>query len=181
MFLERLLDSGLPEEIIALIISALPVFELRASIPVLINVFHFPWYYALPLAVAGTMLPTPFLLLFFNTLYRWLAKKGILKKPLQWFINHVQRRGAFVEKYGQAGLLLFVAIPLPVTGAWTGSLIAALLGLRPLPAFLAILAGVIIAGIIVTCLSLLGWTGAIIAGLGLISIAVYSLVKTRDK
>jgi uncharacterized membrane protein len=71
--------------------------------------------------------------------------------------------------------MLFVAIPLPMTGAWTGSLAAVLLGLKFKHAFLSIFAGIVIAGSIVTCLSLLGWIGAIIAGIGLIGLAVFSL------
>jgi len=71
--------------------------------------------------------------------------------------------------------VLFVAIPLPVTGAWTGSLLAVLFGLKFRHAFLSIFIGVCIAGIIVTCLSLLGWTGAIIAGIVLCALASYSL------
>jgi hypothetical protein len=78
-------------------------------------------------------------------------------------------------------LVLFVAIPLPVTGAWTGSLIAVLLGIGFKQAFFSILAGVIIAGIIMTCLTLLGWTGAIIAGVVLCGMAIYTFFKSGNK
>jgi len=74
--------------------------------------------------------------------------------------------------------MLFVAIPLPVTGAWTGSLAAVLFGLKFKHAFLSIFSGILIAGAIVTCLCLLGWTGAIIAGIGLTSLAVFTLWRT---
>jgi len=86
--------------------------------------------------------------------------------------EQTRRRGMTIEKYEKIGLTLFVAIPLPFTGAWTGSIAAFLLGLKFRYAFLSILAGVVIAGAIVTSLSLLGWAGALIAGVGLSTLAV---------
>jgi uncharacterized membrane protein len=139
-------------------IAASPIFELRGAIPVAIAGFHFPWYYAFPLAIIGNLLPVPFILLFLDTLSRLLSKVGILKRTLQWLFKHTRRRGKIIERYERIGLILFVAIPLPVTGAWTGSLAAVLFGLRLKHAFLSIFAGIAIAGIIVTCATLLGQT-----------------------
>jgi len=77
---------------------------------------------------------------------------------LHWLFERTKRRGKIINKYERIGLALFVAIPLPITGAWTGSLIAVLFGLKFKHAFLSIFIGILIAGVIVTCATLLGWT-----------------------
>jgi len=77
---------------------------------------------------------------------------------LHWLFERTRRRGKIINRYERIGLALFVAIPLPVTGAWTGSLAAVLFGLKFKHAFLSIFIGVLIAGMIVTCATLLGWT-----------------------
>ncbi len=175
---EWLLNSGFPKELVVLIISALPITELRGALPVAINLFHFPWHYALLLAVIGNLLPVPLILLFLDAFSRLLSKIGIFKRALHWLFEHTRRRGKIIERYERIGLMLFVAIPLPVTGAWTGSLAAVIFGLKFKHAFLSIFAGILISGTIVTCLCLLGWTGAIIAGIGLTSLAVFGLWRT---
>ncbi len=172
---DELFSLGFSKELVVLAISALPLTELRGALPIAINLFHFPWYYALLLAIIGNLVPVPFLLLFFNTLYRLLSKISIFKNMLQWLVERTRRQGKIIEKYERIGLMLFVAIPLPFTGAWTGSLAAVLFGIKFKHAFLSIFTGILIAGLIVTCLSLLGWTGAIIAGIGLIGLAVFGL------
>ena len=172
---EELLSLGFSKELVVLIISALPIFELRGALPVAINLFHFSWYYALPLAIIGNLLPVPFILLFLNAISRLLSKIGFIDRFLHWLFEYASRRGKIVEKYERIGLVLFVAIPLPVTGAWTGSLLAVIFGLKFRYAFLSIFIGVCIAGIIVTCLSLLGWAGAAVAGIALCALAGYSL------
>ncbi len=166
---------GLYKELVVLLISTLPLAELRGALPVAINLFHLPWYYALPLAIIGNLVPVPFLLLFLGAFSRLLSKIGIFNRMLHWLGEHIRRRGRIIERYERIGLMLFVAIPLPATGIWTGSLAAVLFGLKFKYAFLSIFIGVVIAGTIVTCLSLLGWTGAIIAGIGLSSLAVFGL------
>jgi len=172
---EELLSLGFSKELVVLIIAALPIFELRGALPVAINLFHFPWYYALPLAIIGNLLPVPVILLFLNAISRWLGKIGFFDRFLHWLFERTRKRGRVVERYERIGLALFVAIPLPVTGAWTGSLVAVLFGLKFRHAFLSIFIGVCIAGIIVTCLSLLGWTGAVIAGIVLCALAISGL------
>ncbi len=177
VFLDWLLGLGFFKELVVCTIAALPIFELRGALPVAINVFHLPWYYALLLALVGNLLPVPFLLLFLNFFSGRLSKIGIFKKMLQWLFERTRRQGKIIERYERIGLALFVAVPLPLTGAWTASLIAVLFGLKFKYAFLSIFFGVFIAGIIVTCLCLLGWIGAIIAGIGLSSLAILGLWK----
>lgn len=174
MSLEQLISLDLSNVLVVLALAASPIAELRVAIPWAI--WHdFPWYYAFLLAIIGNIIPVPLLLLFFNTLSRFLSKNGILSRMLHRLSERTRRRGKIIEKYERIGLILFVAIPLPLTGAWTGALAATLFGLRFKHAFLSILTGILISGAIVTIFSLLGWTGAILAGIGLIGLAVFSL------
>ena len=170
--IQELLSWGIPQEAIIVIISALPVVELRLALPIAINVFHMAWYKAYCLAVIGNMLPVPILLLFLDSLAKVVSRAEIGRRVVNWVFERTRRQGQTIERYEKIGLTLFVAIPLPVTGAWTGSIAAFLLGLRFRYAFLSILVGVIIAGAIVTSLCLLGWVGAVIAGVGLGALAI---------
>ena len=178
---EELLGLGFSKELVVLIIAALPILELRGAIPVAINLFHFPWYYAFLLAVIGNMIPVPIILLCLNGIVRFLSRVGFFDRFFRWLLERTRKRGTIIERYERIGLALFVAIPLPVTGAWTGSLAAVIFGLKFKYAMLSIFVGVLIAGVIVTCLSLLGWVGAVIAGVGLAALAAFGLWKTSGK
>jgi len=170
--IEEFLSWNISHELTIVIISALPVLELRGALPVAINLFHMPWYRAFFLAIIGNLLPVPILLLFLDSLAKAVSHVDIGQRLVDWVFEHTRRRGKAIERYEKMGLMLFVAIPLPVTGAWTGSIAAFLLGLKFRYAFLSILAGVVIAGAIVTSLCLIGWVGAVIAGVGLSALAV---------
>ncbi|MBN2077046.1 MAG: small multi-drug export protein [Dehalococcoidales bacterium] len=119
--------------------------------------FDFPWYYAYIIAVIGNLLPVPFILLLLNTITRILSRFRLFDRFFKWLFAYTRRRGEMIEKYERVGLVLFVAIPLPITGAWTGSIAAVLLGMSFKRAMLSIFLGVLIAGVIVTCLTHLGW------------------------
>ncbi len=175
--IDELLSSGLPTELLVVIMSALPITELRGALPVAINLFHLPWYQALYLAIIGNMLPVPFLLLFFESLAKAVSRTDRGKRLVDWLFKRTGRHTAVVERYKSIGLMVLVAIPLPGTGAWTGSIAAFLCRLKFGRALLSIAAGVAISGAIVTALSLMGWLGAIIAGLGLSIVAILSLWK----
>jgi len=140
-----------------LAIAASPISELRGAIPVAITAFHFPWYYAFLLAVIGNLLPVPFILLFLDTGSRLLSRVRFFDRVLRWLFERTRRRGRIIERYERIGLVLFVAIPLPVTGAWTGSLAAVLFGLKFRHALISIFIGILIAGVIVTCVTHFGW------------------------
>lgn len=145
-----------PGDILKIIfVAALPIAELRLAIPGAIEFLEIPWYYAFLIAVVGNMLPVPFILLFLEAATRLLSKVAIFGRFLNWLFERTRRRGQIIQKYKRIGLVLFVAIPLPVTGAWTGSLAAVIFGIKPKQAFISIFIGVIIAGIIVTSL----WMG----------------------
>ena len=176
--IEQFLNWEISRELIIVIISALPIVELRGALPVAINLFHMAWYQAFWLAIVGNLLPVPILLLFLDSLAKLVSRVKIGKRVVNWVFEHTRRRGMAIERYERLGLTLFVAIPLPVTGAWTGSIAAFLLGLKFRYAFLSILMGILIAGAIVTSLCLLGWIGAIIAGVGLSALAVFGWWRT---
>jgi len=175
---EALLNSGFAPELVIVIIAALPIIELRGAIPFGINLLGMPWYTVLPLAIIGNILPVPFILLFLQAAVRILSRFSVFEKFFTWLFERTRKRSSVIEKYKRIGLVLFVAVPLPVTGAWTGSLAAVLLGLDRRWACIAIFTGVLIAGVIVTTLSLLGWWGAAIAGVGLCALAVFSLWRS---
>jgi uncharacterized membrane protein len=177
---EYLLSLGLSKELVVFLIATLPIVELRGAIPVAINTLDMPWYSAFALAFLGNLLPVPFILLFIDSITRGLSRIAVFKRLLDWLFERTRRRGRILERYKRIGLVLFVAIPLPITGAWTGSLLAVLFGIPFKYAFLSIAIGVIIAGAIVTSLSLLGWAGAIIAGVALSALAVSGLWRLKD-
>ena len=162
---------------IVVTLEALPVTEIVGALQVAINWFHLTWYQAWYLTVLGDMLPVPLLLLFYKSLARVVRRTETGRRLGSWVVKRVRRRTGVIEKYERVGLMLFVAIPLPGTGAWTGSLAAFLFGLKFTHAFLSIAAGVVIAGAIVTALSVMGWVGAIIAGIGLVGLAIAGLWK----
>jgi uncharacterized membrane protein len=170
--LDQLLSLRIPAEVIVMAIAALPIAELRLAIPVGIHTFGMAWYSALPLSVVGNMLPVPILLLFLDFFVRVLSLVRPGKKLVDWVFERTRRHEKNMRKYEWLGLAIFVGIPLPATGAWTGSILAFLMGLRFFPSMLSIFLGVIIAGAIVTALSLLGWIGAIIAGVALTAMLI---------
>ena len=133
------------------LISMLPVVELRLGLPYGWQVIGLDYPLALLAAVLGNLLPTPFIILFIKNFLIYLRKK--LPK-LDGFVTKIEERGhlksEIVTKYGPIGLCLLVAIPLPGTGAWTGSLVAALMGMRLRKAMPAIVIGVLIAAAIMT-------------------------------
>lgn len=157
--------------------AAAPISELRGAIPLAILELDMSWQLAFPVAFAGNLLPVPFLLLFLDPVSKFLSKIELFERILSWIFRLSRRRGGLIERHGAIGLVLFVAIPLPVTGAWTGSIVAFLLGLSFWRAFPAIVLGVVIAGVIVTTLTVIGWWGAVIAGIGLFVLSIISLRK----
>ena len=159
------------------LMAAAPIWELRGAIPLGIHAFHLPWPAVFLTALVGNIFPVPFIILLLDPVTKLLSRIDFMEKTIRWIFHRTHQRSAIVKKYERIGLMLFVAIPLPGTGAWTGSLIAFLLGMGLKSAFLPIVLGVLIAGVIVVALSLLGWIGALIAGIGLTLCAVLGLWK----
>lgn len=148
-----------PSDILAVLgVAASPIFELRGAIPLGILGLDFEWYQALPLAILGNLLPVPFILLFIDWITRQLSRVAFFERIISRMFAMTRRRGRMIQRYERIGLMLFVAIPLPITGAWTGSLAAVLFGLKFRYAFVSIVLGIIIAGGMVTAATMLGWS-----------------------
>jgi uncharacterized membrane protein len=152
-----LLGLGIPPELVVIVVAAVPIFELRGAIPLAMFSLNMPWYSALPLALLGNLLPVPFLLLFLKRVMKWLSRYGLFRRFFDWLCARTMRRSQRLHRNQLIGLILFVGIPLPITGAWTGSLAATLLDFDFKYSFVAIAIGVLLAGIIVTAFCLLGW------------------------
>jgi len=178
---EAIQNLDILKEFIILLLSAAPISELRGAIPLAILTFDFPWYYAFFLAIVGNMLPVPIILLFIEWAAKWLSKIPIMKRFFDWLFERAENKSGVIRKYKRLGLIILVAIPLPLTGAWIGSVVAVLLGIKFKQAFFSIFIGVIIAGIIVTSLTLLGWVGAIIAGAALLTLLICSFIRSKNK
>ena len=139
------------EELCVFFCSMLPIIELRGAIPMAFA-FGLPWWQAYIISVFGNILPVPFILLLINIVLKWMSnsKVSFFNKFANFLYRKVEKNRAKIEKYSFWGLCLFIAIPLPVTGAWTGSLVAAVIGMKPWKAFVSTLLGVLIAGVVVT-------------------------------
>ena len=140
--------------LITFLISMVPLIELRGAIPYGLALELDPLFtYAL--AILGNCLPVPFILFFIKRILGWMqaSRVRLFNRVATWVIEKGQRGFHKVQRYAVFGLFLFVAIPLPGTGAWTGALAAALLNMRMKYALPSIVAGVAIAGVIMTLAS----------------------------
>lgn len=151
-FLESIFGtSGLSKCITTLIISMIPVVELRGAIPIGAGVLSLPVYTAAITSMIGNMLPVPFIIVFIRTIFVWMRKKsarlGRLADRLE---KNAKTKGARLYRSELIGLIIFTAIPLPGTGAWTAALIAAILNIRLKIALPAIGIGVVVAGVLVS-------------------------------
>lgn len=146
-------ETPLGETLLTMLISMLPVVELRGGLPAGVAM-GLPIPVAFAASLVGNMIPVPFIILFVRPLFQWVR---IHIPKLEGFISHLEARAeaksADVLRYQTWGLLIFVAVPLPGTGAWTGALIAGLRDLRLRHALPVIGAGVAAAGIIMLALS----------------------------
>lgn len=138
--------SFLPTELIVVFISAMPILELRGGIP-----FAFlaglSYGEALFYSLLGNLLPVVPILIFFRPLSGFLMRFPLYKQFYDWLYSRTMSKSNNVEKYGALGLILFTAVPLPTTGAWTACLLAILFFIPFRAAFIAITTGVVIAGI----------------------------------
>lgn len=168
---ERILQSGLKGPITVFLISMLPVSELRGAIPVAIHTFNMSIFKSYVISVIGNLIPPVLILSFLGPFSKFLSKWSFFKHFFNWLFLHTKSRSLIVEKYKTLGLTIFVALPLPITGAWTGSIAAFLLGMEFKYAMTGILIGVLTAGVIVTLISYFSLMGVIIGVILLLSIA----------
>ena len=136
-----------------------PVIELRGAIPYGAANGVDPWL-CFAICCIGNLLPVPFILIFIRKILLWMKGTKLFGRFAQWLEQKAQKGASRVMKYASFGLLIFVAIPLPGSGAWTGALIAALLDMRMKYALPSILGGVLIAGILLMAASY-GFVGAL--------------------
>ena len=151
--LQWLTETQAGEFCLTVLVSMLPVVELRGGIP-----FGVAAGLSMPAAFLaafiGNMLPVPFLILFVRRLFAWLkVKVPLVRGAVNWLEARTEKKKEAVLKYQTWGRFIFVAIPLPGTGAWTGAMIAAALDMRLSKAVPAITAGVLAAGFIITCIT----------------------------
>ena len=134
--------------------SLLPIIELRGAIPLGAGL-GLPWWETFLISIVGNMLPVPFILLFIKTILGWMSRCRVklFNKIAGWLYRKAEKNRAKVERIAFWGLTLFVAIPLPGTGAWTGTLVASLIDLKFWKSLLAALVGVLIAAVIMTLVS----------------------------
>lgn len=153
---EFLTAHGIPDWLVVFIISLCPILECRLGMFTAIVLLGMNPFVGFAISFLGNIVPIPFILLLINKIFELLKKIPVINKPIYWLENKTLKKKDKIDKYGIWGLLLFVAIPLPGTGAWTGSLLASLLHLDRKKSFGVIAIGVVIAGLIISTLSLIG-------------------------
>ena len=143
--------------LIVFLISMVPLIELRGAIPYAVG-FNLPLIPSYIIAIIGNMLPVPFIFLFARRILVWGSDKKYIGKFFNWCLKKGKKGGQKLEKKAGKGLywalFLFVGIPLPGTGAWTGTLAASLLDMDFKKSVLSIMGGVILAGLIMGIISL---------------------------
>lgn len=148
---EIISDIGLGRGLATLIVSMLPVIELRGAIPIGVGL-GLPVWQAAVISMVGNILPAPFIIAFVRMVMDWLRERS---ERCARFVGWLERKGTGkkAERVRQAqfwGLMLFVAVPLPGTGAWTGALVAAMLNIRMRRALPPIVLGVLVAGLLIS-------------------------------
>jgi uncharacterized membrane protein len=135
------------------LISMVPIIELRGALPIATGA-GLDWRIAIVVAIIGNLVPVPFIIIFIRKIFEWMHKQNnFLGRIAEKMEQKAFSKRETIDKYGPWGLWLFVAIPLPGTGAWTGALIAAMLDIPLKKSFPAIATGVVTAGIIVAFVS----------------------------
>ena len=177
--------EGLPIELQVVILSALPITELRVTIPIAIGLGMEPMA-AMFYAILGNFIPVVPLLLYLPSVINLLNRYGYLRRLVRWALFRTRTKGAKFQKYGALGLILLVSIPLPLTGVWSASIAAFLFGIPFRIALLAITLGLVICGILVTLASIGLYTILKLMGVpttvllvGLLAIAYFIYKKRR--
>ena len=144
--------SFMPKEVVVFIVSMVPILELRGGL-IASSLLGIGVYKAVFLCILGNIVPIPFILLFITPIFSWMKKTKLFRPMVEKLENKSMSKSDQIQKYEFWGLALFVGVPLPGTGAWTGALIAALLGIKLKKASLSIFIGIIIATVIMTIIS----------------------------
>lgn len=155
-----ILEGRISREMIVFVISMIPILELRGGL-LAASVLNIDIARAIWFCVIGNIIPVPFILFLITPIFNWLKQTRTFRPLVEKLESRAMGRSEQIGKYQFWGLVLFVGIPLPGTGAWTGSLIASLLGVKFKKAFPAVLLGIVIATVIMSVLSY-GLLGALI-------------------
>ena len=147
------LSGSVSKEVIVFLISMIPILELRGALLVAGPILGVKVSTAIPLCIIGNIIPVPFILLLITPVFNWMKGPKTFKPLVDKLENRAMSRKDQIEKYEFWGLVLFVGIPLPGTGAWTGSLIASLLEIDIKKSSLAIFCGIIMATVIMYIVS----------------------------
>ena len=147
------LGGSVGKEVIVFLISMIPILELRGALLVAGPLLGVPVATAIPLSIIGNIIPVPFILLLITPIFGWMKGTKLFKPMVDKLEAKEMSKSDKIEKYEFWGLVLFVGIPLPGTGAWTGSLIASLLGIKFKKAFPAVVLGILIATVIMWFIS----------------------------
>lgn len=158
-FMEAL-GGKISREAIVFVISMVPILELRGGL-LAASVMGIPIVRAIWYCVIGNIIPVPFILLLITPIFNWLKQTRTFRPMVEKLERSAMGKSEQIEKYQFWGLVLFVGIPLPGTGAWTGSLIASLLNVKFKKAFPAVLLGIVLATVIMSIVSY-GLLGALI-------------------
>lgn len=152
--IENFLTNTLGAHLGVTICSMIPIIELRGGIP-LGMALGLPWWQSFLFAVIGNMIPVPFILLFINKIIAWMSRSRVkfFNKVGNFLLKKAEKNREKIEKYAFWGVCFFVAVPLPVTGAWTGSMVASTIGMKFWKALLSCFFGVLIAATVVTLIS----------------------------
>lgn len=142
----------MPAELTAFLISLMPILEIRGGM-IAARLLELPFWKAFLICYAGNMIPLPFIILFIRKIFEFLRRFGFFRRIIEKLEHKTEKNKEKVLKYEAWGLLLFVAIPLPGTGGWTGALMAALLDIRLKKSLPIIALGVLIAGLIMSGLT----------------------------
>lgn len=155
--------GALPKEVIVFIVSMLPIVELRGGL-ILAPIFDMQIAKAVAICLAGNIVPIPFILWFITPICAWLKKTKLFRPLVEKLEKKSMSKSDKIKKYEFWGLVLFVGIPLPGTGAWTGSFIASLLGIKFKKAFPAVLLGLLMATVIMCTITyLIPWIVTMLA------------------
>ena len=151
-YIVDIFGGTIPSQLIVFIVSMIPILELRGSILAagFMDVTFLETYIV---AVLGNLLPIPFILMFIKKILEWMKSTRAFSRIANGIEKKALSKREQIDKYGYFGLFLFVAIPLPGTGAWTGALLAVLLGMKNKKAFIPIALGVMTAGLIMSLLA----------------------------
>lgn len=136
--------------LIVFFMSMVPLIEQRGAIPVGIFGYNLDYFSVFFISLIGSFVPAPFIYMFFNKIFYWMKTVKVFDKFTKFLENKIQKNSKKLEKYEEIGLITFVGIPLPTTGLWTGSAVAAVLGLDFKKSMICVFIGGFISALIIT-------------------------------